>query len=41
MGGLRCHACRRYVLRRAHIIILILISLALVIGLLELFTRIS
>ena len=35
MGGLKCHACRRFVLRRAHVILLILIAFALVLGLLE------
>ncbi|MBC7929806.1 MAG: hypothetical protein H7Z38_04485, partial [Rubrivivax sp.] len=39
MGGLRCHACRRYVLRRSHIILLILIGIALVVGVLELIAR--
>ena len=36
MGGLKCYSCRRLVLRRAHVIILILIAVAVVFGLLEL-----
>lgn len=36
MGGLRCHACRRFVLRRIHVIFLILVAVVAVIGLLEL-----
>jgi hypothetical protein len=39
MGGLRCRACRRYVLRRSHIILLLLLGVALVVGVLELVTR--
>jgi len=36
MGGLRCHACRRYVLRRWHVVFLTLVALVAVYGLLEL-----
>ena len=36
MGGLKCHACRRFVLRRAHVIFLILVAAVAVFGLLEL-----
>lgn len=36
MGGLRCHACRRFVLRRAHVVFLTLVAVAAVVGLLEL-----
>jgi len=36
MGGLKCHACRRFVLRRWHIIFLILVAVVAVFGLLEL-----
>ncbi len=36
MGGLKCHACRRFVLRRWHVVFLILIGVAAGIGLLEL-----
>jgi hypothetical protein len=36
MGGLKCHACRRFVLRRVHIIFLIVVAVAAVVGLLEL-----
>ena len=36
MGGLKCRACRRFVLRRWHIIFLILVAVVAVFGLLEL-----
>ena len=36
MGGLKCHACRRYVLRRWHVVFLILLAVVAVYGLLEL-----
>jgi hypothetical protein len=36
MGGLKCHACRRFVLRRWHVAILIIIAVAAVVGLVEL-----
>jgi hypothetical protein len=35
MGGLKCYACRRFVLRREHVIILILAAVAAVALLLE------
>ena len=41
MGGLRCRACRRFVLRRVHIILLILLGIAAVIGLLEVIERLT
>jgi hypothetical protein len=41
LRGLRCRACRRYVLRRVHLVLLILISIAAVIGLLALFEQIG
>ncbi|MDT5296029.1 MAG: hypothetical protein QOJ76_2909 [Acidobacteriota bacterium] len=41
MGGLKCHACRRFILRRVHIVLLILIGLAAVVGLLELLERLA
>ncbi|HEX8499447.1 MAG TPA: hypothetical protein VF659_02560 [Pyrinomonadaceae bacterium] len=41
MGGLKCRACRRFVLRRAHVVILILIAVAAVIGLLELIAQLT
>jgi len=41
MGGLRCHACRRFVLRRVHIILLILIGVAALVGLLDLAERLA
>jgi hypothetical protein len=36
MGGLKCHACRRFVLQRAHIIFLILLAIVALLALLEL-----
>ena len=36
MGGLQCRTCRRFVLRRVHVILLILVAVAAVFGLLEL-----
>lgn len=36
MGGLKCHACRRLVLRRWHVVLLILVAFALILGLVEL-----
>jgi len=36
MGGLKCHACRRFVLRRWHMVFLILVAVVAVFGLLEL-----
>ncbi len=36
MGGLKCHACRRYVLRPVHVVILVLVAVVAVVGLLEL-----
>ncbi|MDQ3746817.1 MAG: hypothetical protein M3444_20805 [Acidobacteriota bacterium] len=41
MGGLRCRACRRFVLRRVHIFLLILLGIAAVVGLLELAERLA
>lgn len=41
MGGLKCHACRRFVLRRAHIVFLIFVALIAVVGLLELIERLT
>ena len=41
MGGLRCRACRRFVLRRVHIILLILIGVAALVGLLDLAERLA
>jgi hypothetical protein len=40
LKGLCCRACRRYVLRRVHIVLLALVTVAAVIALLELFARI-
>ncbi|HWS54062.1 MAG TPA: hypothetical protein VN228_08050 [Pyrinomonadaceae bacterium] len=36
MGGIRCRACRRWVLGWPHLLILTLLAVAVVIGLLEL-----
>lgn len=36
MGGLKCRACRRFVLRRSHVVFLALVAVAIVLGLLEL-----
>jgi hypothetical protein len=41
MGGLRCRACRRFVLGRVHILLLILLGIAAVIGLLEIAERLA
>jgi hypothetical protein len=41
MGGLKCHACRRFVLRRAHVIFLILVAVVALIGVLELIAHLS
>lgn len=41
MGGLKCHACRRFVLRRWHIIFLILSAVVAVFGLLELISYLT
>ncbi|HWS85374.1 MAG TPA: hypothetical protein VN282_00145 [Pyrinomonadaceae bacterium] len=35
MGGLKCKACRRFVLGRWHITLLIVVAVVAVIGLLE------
>lgn len=36
MGGLKCHACRRYVLRPMHVAFLVLVAVVAAVGLLEL-----
>ena len=41
MGGLKCHACRRFVLRRGHIIFLILLSAVVVVVLLEIIEQLT
>ncbi|MET0646079.1 MAG: hypothetical protein ABW208_05610 [Pyrinomonadaceae bacterium] len=41
MGGLKCHACRRFVLRRVHVVFLIIIAILLVVGLLELIGQLT
>ena len=35
MGGLKCRACRRYVLRWPHIAFLIVLTIVIVVSLLE------
>ena len=40
-GGLRCRACRRFVLRRVHVILLIVVGVVAVVGLLELAERLA
>jgi hypothetical protein len=41
MGGLKCHACRRFVLRRGHVVFLILVAVAVAMGLLELLEHLT
>jgi hypothetical protein len=41
MGGLKCHACRRFVLRRAHLVFLIFVAVVAVVGLLELIEHLT
>jgi len=41
MGGLKCRACRRYVLRGVHVFFLVLAAAAAVLLLLELFLRLT
>ena len=41
MGGLRCRACPRFVLRRVHVILLIVVAVVAVVGLLELAERLA
>ena len=41
MGGLKCHACRRFVLRGVHIVFLIMVGVVAVIGLLELIEHLT
>jgi hypothetical protein len=36
MRGLKCQTCRRFVLRRVHVILLILVAVVAAFGLLEL-----
>jgi hypothetical protein len=40
MAGLKCGACRRFVLRWPHIVVLVILAAASVLGLLELLFRI-
>ena len=41
MGGLKCHACRRFVLGRVHFVFLLLVAVVAVIGLLELISYLT
>lgn len=41
MGGLKCHACRRFVLRRVHVVFLIIVAVIAVVGLLELIGQLT
>jgi hypothetical protein len=41
MGGLKCRACRRYVLRGVHVFFLVLAAAVTVLILLELFLRLT
>ncbi len=41
MRGLKCPACRRFVLRRSHVIFLILVAVVAVVGLLELMSYLT
>lgn len=41
MGGLRCRACRRFVLRWPHILVLAILALAGIIALLEIIHRLT
>ena len=41
MGGLKCRACRRLVLRRWHVVLLIIVAFAFIIGLLELIQHLT
>jgi len=40
-GSIKCRACRRYVLRPVHIVLLVLFSIIAVMGLLELAERLT
>ena len=39
MGGTRCRACRRFILRWPHIVILVLLAIATTVAVLEFFHR--
>ena len=41
MGGLKCRACRRFVLRGVHVFFLVLALAAAVLLLLEIFLRLT
>ncbi len=41
MGGLRCRACRRYVLRGVHVFFLVLAAAATLLLLLEILLRLT
>lgn len=40
MAGTRCRACRRYILGWPHILLLVVVCLSVLVGLLEIFTKI-
>ena len=40
MGGLKCRACRRYVLGWPHVLVLVVLSLALVVFMLDFIFRV-
>ena len=41
MAGMRCRACRRYVFSWVHITLLVIVGIVVVIGLLEVFFRLT
>ncbi len=41
MGGLRCRACRRFIFRWPHILVLVLLALAATVALLEFIHRLD
>jgi heme A synthase len=41
MGGLKCRACRRFVLRRWHVVFLILLAIVAAVGVLEVVERLT
>ena len=41
MGGIRCRACRRFIFRWPHIVVLALLALAVTVAVLEFFHRLN
>jgi len=41
MGGIRCRACRRFIFRWPHIVVLVLLALVATVGLLEFLYRLD